>query len=299
MFSNKLNNCKNFEDLSSTAKNSTNFIDSLRFATLSKNKVKECGYLIDLSEIIGHYLNLSFVKPNQDFDGSLGWYNGTHSSGPMKMIAENQVDFILSEIPNEFLTKNMWNPNLYQLRTALRHDYKIGFVVKKTTLNVSILDYLKVFSTLIWILIGISILMITITQTLIQHLSFNKKFNWSFFLNILSQYLSLLLSQSSILLRNFKSFHYVMYFMPLFSVLIINLFNFGFYSNMITPRKQWCQDLNCLINSFDASYMLKDNPTLLVINKRKEWQFKVINSKLTIRRKRGKFSLLIISCLVC
>lgn len=290
MFNNKLSKCKDFKDLSSTPKNGTNLIGSLRFTILSKSNDRGCGYLIDLSEMIGNYLNLSFVKPNQDFDGSLGWYNGTHSSGPMKMIVGDQVDFILSEIPNEFLTENMWNPNLYQLTTALRDDYRIGFVVKKTELKVSILDYFKVFSTFIWILIFISILMIAATQTLIKHLSFNKKFNWSFFLRISWEYLNLLLNQSSILLRNLKPFHYVMYFMPLFSVLIINLFNFGFYSNMITPTKQWCQDLNCFVNSFDGFYTLKNNPSLFALNKRKEWQFKVIDSKLTIHRGTGKFS---------
>lgn len=290
MFNSKLSNCKNLKALSSTAENGINLIGSLRFTTLSKNKNEECGYLTDLSELIGHYLNLSFVKPNQDFDGSLGWYNGTHSSGPMKMIANNQVDFILSEIPNEFLTENMWNPNLYQISTALRDDYRIGFVVKKTNLNVSILDYFKVFNTFIWVLILISILMIAVIQTLIKHLNFDKKFNWNFFLRISWEYLSLLLTQSSILLRNLKPFHYIMYFMPLFSVLIINLFNFGFYSNMITPRKQWCQDLSCFVKSFDEFYTIKNNPSLFAINKRKEWQFKVISSKLTIHRKNGKFS---------
>ena len=74
-----------------------------------------CGYLFEFPEIIGHHLNLnlSYVEPNQNFNGTLGWQNGTHLSGPIKMLADNQVDYIINEIPNDFITEDIWNPNLF------------------------------------------------------------------------------------------------------------------------------------------------------------------------------------------
>lgn len=83
-------------------------------------------------------LNLSFVKLNQDFDGSLGWYNETNSSDPLKILAGNQIDYITVNISNDFITEKTWNPNLYELTTDLRGDYRIGFVTKKKTDNFNI-----------------------------------------------------------------------------------------------------------------------------------------------------------------
>ena len=64
----------------------------------------------EFPEIIGHYLglNLLFVQPNHDFDGTIGWINGTDSSGPLKMIANNQEDYVI----NDIFMNDIWYPNL-------------------------------------------------------------------------------------------------------------------------------------------------------------------------------------------
>ena len=55
---------------------------------------------IVISEIISRYLhlNLTFVTPNRDFDGTMGYVNGTRAFGPLKMIANNQVDYVTNGI---------------------------------------------------------------------------------------------------------------------------------------------------------------------------------------------------------
>ena len=195
---------------------------SLRYTLLKSKDLKykdKCGYLVEFPEIIGHHLNLnlSYVEPNQNFNGSLGWYNGTHLNGPIKMLADNQVDYIINEISNDCITEETWNSNLFQLTSYLREDYKIGFVIKKKAEKISILEYFKIFSPFIWMLIFCSIILVSITQTLIKHLNYNNKFNWNFFFKIFFEYFCLLHTQSSILLRKFKPFHYIMYFIPLLS----------------------------------------------------------------------------------
>ena len=62
-----------------------------------------------LPEIISRYaqLNLSFVKPEHDFDGTMGQVNGTLSYGPMRMIANNQVNYVSNIIK---MTKSLWHP---------------------------------------------------------------------------------------------------------------------------------------------------------------------------------------------
>ena len=206
------------------------------------------------------------------------------------MLADDQVDYIINEISNDYITEDIWNPNLFELTTYLRDDYRIGFVTKKKRNKISILDYFQVFSSLIWLLIFGSLILVSFTQTLIKHLNFNSKFNWHFFLRISFKYFSLLIGQSSILLRNFKPFHYVMYFMPLLSLLFINLFNFQLHSNMISPRKYWCQDLDCFIKSYKGFYTLDMIPSKDAMEKRKELQFKIILSKLKVDDPFGKFN---------
>ena len=78
--------------------------------------------------------------------------------------------------------------------------------------------------------------------------------------------------------------------MPLLSILIINLFNFELYSNMISPRKYWCQDLDCFIKSYQGFYTLDMIPSKDAMEKRKELQFKIILSKLKVDDPFGKFN---------
>ena len=74
-----------------------------------------------------HYLhlNLSFVQPNHDFDGTLGWYNSTDSKGPIKMISNNQLDYIIDEIS---MTDQLWHPNKFLMTNALNGNYKVNFL---------------------------------------------------------------------------------------------------------------------------------------------------------------------------
>ena len=133
--------CRDVKKLSSNLENTTKILASLRY-TFIKGLYKDinCGYLFEFPEIIGHYLNLnlSYVEANQKFNGSLGWYIGTHLSGPIKMLADNQVDYIINEISNDYIAEDIWNWDLFQLTTELRDDYRIGFLFKKKTQNINI-----------------------------------------------------------------------------------------------------------------------------------------------------------------
>ena len=62
---------------------------------------------------------------------------------------------------------------------------------------------------------------------------------------------------------------------------------------MISPRKHWCQDLDCFIKSDQNFYTLEYFPSLNQMKKRKEWQFKVIlSSRLTIDNPKCKIYLI-------
>ena len=94
-------NCKNISKLSSNI-NPDIITGSFRITTKFKDPKLwyDCGMGSELPEIIGHYLrlNLSFIKPNDDFDGTIGRVNETHSSGPLKMIANDQVDYVTNDM---------------------------------------------------------------------------------------------------------------------------------------------------------------------------------------------------------
>ena len=277
--------CRDQMSLNSNIKNTTKLVGTLKITNLYHDRLtwNDCGFWTELPELIGHYLllNLSFVTPNQDFDGSLGLYNETHSKGALKMIAENQVDYIFNNIPNDFLTEHTWNPNLYQLSTALRDDYRVAFGVKKEKLKISISDYFRVFSPLIWLLIFSSIIAISLFQT-----CSNRKGNLNFFLKLCGDYIGLLLNNSSNLLQKSVSRHYLLYFIPILSILIINLINIKLYSNMLAPRKHWCQDLNCFIKSKLPFYTFANQPSLTEMRKRDE--FKMILERIVTDKSMGE-----------
>ena len=281
--------CRNQLELNPNHKNTTQLIGSFKFTYLYNKEFTwtTCGFDNELIEIISHYLkmDLVFVNPNNDFDGTLGWHNETHSTGPIKMISENAIDFIQNPI---FITKNIWNPNLYQLSTGLVDDYTMNFALRKQTIKTSISDYFNTFNLTIWLLILGSIILVSTVQTVISFCGLQSKFHYRFCLKLSFDYLKLLLSNQSKLISKLTPRHYLMYFIPMLSVMIIALFQNMIYSKMIVPRKHWCHDINCFAYSNAEFYTFINDPSLNLLKQKQEQQYKMIMSKLTIGPPRCK-----------
>ena len=280
--------CKSYSDLNPKHKDGIQIQGSFKFTNLYHNEDTWtfCGYYTELPEIISHYLklNLTFVTPNNDFDGTLGWHNQTHSKGPLKMISDNQVDYIFNEV---LITKNIWNPNLYELSTALFDDYTINFLVRKQLIKISIADYFKIFNLLIWMLVFGSIITVSAVQTIILL----SKFKTTFFIELSWNYSKLLLNKPSNLIPKLLPRHYIMYLIPLLSVLIINLLQNVISANLIVPRKQWCQDIDCLVKSKLDFLTAYDEPALISLRQKEDWQFKVILKRLTVGSTKCKLKI--------
>ena len=106
--SNRLVLCKDLKELEPNH-NPDHVIDgSFKITSFltNLNTWYDCDSNVVIPEIISHYLhlNISFVTPNHDFDGTMGYINGTHTFGPLKMIANNQIDYVTSDI---FLSENL------------------------------------------------------------------------------------------------------------------------------------------------------------------------------------------------
>ena len=135
--------------------------------------------------------------------------------------------------------------------------------------------------------IFLSIILASVTQTIISQ----KKFDHLFCLKLSWEYFEMLISKPSNILTRSIHRHYLMYFIPMLSVLLIALFQNIIYLNMIIPRKHWCQDIDCFAQSKFDFYTVSDEPALIAMRKKKEWQFKVILSRLTIGPPKGNCNL--------
>ena len=173
-------NCKSFNKLNSNL-NSDIISGSFRITAKFKNpksnesihkSMFDCGINVELPEIISRYLglNLSFIKPNDDFDGTIGWINGTDSGGPLKMVSNDQVDYVI----NNIFMNDIWYPNLIVTSTALKENYGISFLMKKQTARLSLANYLNIFNFFIWTLIFVSILVIGIVHGTILNIKFKE-----------------------------------------------------------------------------------------------------------------------------
>ena len=111
--SNLLMLCKDLRELEPNH-NPDDVIDGSFKITSFLNNSKawyNCAENVVLPEIISRYLylNLTFVIPNHDFDGTMGYVNGTHAFGPLKIIANNQIDYVTNNI---YLSENLWKPEI-------------------------------------------------------------------------------------------------------------------------------------------------------------------------------------------
>ena len=140
-FFSQLNSNLNFDVISGSFRITAKYKNPKSAGIIHRSKY-DCGINIELPEIISHYLglNLSFIKPNDDFDGTIGWINGTDSSGPLKMIANDQVDYVI----NDIFMNEIWYPNLIATSNALKDNYGISFLVKKQTKRLSLANYLNI-----------------------------------------------------------------------------------------------------------------------------------------------------------
>lgn len=280
--------CKNVRKFSA-ADDSSYLFDRLNVSTLfeSSRSWLLCFDDIDYLENIMHYLrlNVSFVEPNHYFDGTLGWYNETDSKGLMKMISNNEVDFIINSIS---MTDKLWHPNLFHMTNALKGDHKINFLIKKQRIKLSLDSYLTVFNSLIWLLMFLSILLISGMISLNLFLKKNYQQIYILNLNLIFDYLNMLIcKQPSTLLTKLTSRYYLMYSIPILSIFTVNVIMSSLFSNMILPQQKWCQTLDCLAKSNIKFYILRQDNALGLIKNRDEWQFKAIRSRLQIQKERG------------
>ena len=100
--SNLLMLCKDIRELKPNHNPNDKFDGSFKITSFFNNSKTwyNRGLNIILPDIISRYLhlNLTFVTPNRDFDGTMGYVNGTRAFGPLKMIANNQVDYVTNGI---------------------------------------------------------------------------------------------------------------------------------------------------------------------------------------------------------
>ena len=89
-------------------------------------------------------------------------------------------------------------------------------------------------------------------------------------------------------LSKIKPRHYLMYLIPLSSIIIINLRSSFIYSNMISPPTQWCDSINCFAKSNLKFYALKYDNAFNLLKKKNDKQIKSIISQIQVFRSPGK-----------
>ena len=287
-------NCKKISEINSNL--APDIVTGLlRITTKFKNPKLwyDCGMGSELPQIISHYLrlNLTFIKPNDDFDGTIGWINGTNLTGPLKMISNNQVDYVI----NDMFMNDIWYPNLIVTSTALKENYGISFLMMKETIRLSLANYLKVFNLLIWILIFVSISIIGFvhgTILTIKSNDWNKrtiKKTIKLSLNLIFSYFNLLMcKQSSILLAKLKPRHYLMAIIPLLTIIVSNLIILSIYPNMISPPKQWCNSIECFAKSNYKFYAFVDKPSYQLLKRENKTEYKIIAERTQLFSDRGE-----------
>ena len=282
-------NCKDIRKLN-LKYNSSDLIGYLRVTSLfqSSKPSFQCFDKIDFLQVIIQFLhlNVSFVEPNHDFDGTLGWYNQTHSSGLLKMMDNNQVDYIVDRvITNEMLS----HPNLIIVTTD--GNFKMNFLVRKQTLKFSVASFLDIFSSFIWLVMFISILFISgIISIILSRKNYLKKDFWIFNLNLIFDYLNMLMcKQSSSLLTKLTTRHFLMYFIPILSILFTNVITCENFSNLISPQQKWCSTLDCFVTSNYKFFSLYHDRAYILdlIQNSNRWQFKAIYKRLHLQKEKG------------
>ena len=124
--------------------------------------------------------------------------------------------------------------------------------MKKQSIRISTENYYSIFDIFIWILLFATIFVVGVIQGMKSFLrkKDNRKNIFKFILNLIFNYFNLMMfNQSSVLLHKIVPRNYIMYFIPLLSIIVVNLMKESIYSNMISTPKQWCETIECFVQS--------------------------------------------------
>ena len=285
---NKLINCKYLRDLNANHK-SGEFISGSFRITSSVGSIESfnCGIHSELPEIISHHLhlNMSFVKRDVLFK----------HENLIKIFLNNDVDYLTSGISMTHLLSDL---NSISASNYINENYDISFLMKKQSFRISLKNYYNIFNISIWMLLFATIIIFGVIKgmKLILRKKYNRKNIFKFTLNLIFDYFNLMMSnQSSILLHKIVPRNYLMYFIPLLSIIVVHLMKQSIYSNMISPPKQWCETLECFAQSNIRFVAFAQNLKNNFLTIKKDQHFKSIGSRMTWHPANSKFKERIIS----
>ena len=283
---NKLINCKYFTDLKVNHKSGEVINDSFRIVA-PRGSIEDfsCGVDPELPEMISHHLhlNLSFVTKDYFKDGNY--------TSPL---VNNDADYITGDIS---MIDLLSTHNLIVASNYIREIYHINFLLRKQPIGISLKNYFRIFNVLIWMLLFATIIVIGVIQgiKLISRKKNNSKSIFKSTLNLIFNYFNLMMSnQSSVLLNKIVPRNYLMYIIPLLSIIVINLMKESIYSNMISPPKQWCETLECFAQS-NIRFITTNSALKYRFSEiEKDHQFKLIASRIILHKVNSEFKKIII-----
>ena len=282
---NKLINCKYLNDLNTNCKSGEVINASFRIFS-SGNNIQDynCGINAELPEIISHHLhlNLSFVTSDSFKDGNI-----------TQIFVSNDADYIINGIS---MTKLSPDHNSIATPNYIKENYYFSFIMKKKSIRISLNNYYSILNISIWMLLFATIVVVGVIQgiKLILRKKENIKNIFKFTLNLIFNYFNLMMfDQSSVLLHKIVPRNYLMYFIPLLSIIVVHLMKESIYSNMISLPKHWCETLECFTQSNIRFVTLDPSLHNNFLTIKKEHQFKLIASRMTWHPANSKFKKII------
>ena len=113
---------------------------------------------------------------------------------------------------------------------------------------------------------------------------------WNLIYYFIFDYLSMLMSkQPSFLLTKLSNRSFLMYFIPILSILFSNVIIGEFYTRMISPQHKWCDTIDCFAKSNIKFYTL-ERPEIKEFfrNNKQNYQINAIGSKIKLTKGNGK-----------
>lgn len=119
----------------------------------------------------------------------------------------------------------------------------------------------------------------------------HRKSFWNLNYHFIFDYLNMLIcKQPSVLLTKLSNRSFLMYFIPMLSILFSNAISGQFYSQIISPRHKWCDTIDCFAKSNTKFYTLEKPEIKQFFKSNKQnHHINAIGSRVNLTRGNGKF----------
>jgi hypothetical protein len=216
------------------------------------------GHEVVIPELVAHYcgLNITFIAPEENFDGTFGKVNHGNITGPLSWLQNGNIDYLLNRL---YLSQEIWYPEIVSISVPTTDYYPMVIATKKSYVTKEAKEIFNAFEWQVWFILFVSLLIVSKLIHALWRINYPNK-SKSYF-NLTLYLFNLLLHQSDDGKKHLPR-HILSYIWSYSTIIFTTLFVTKLYEGMMFLPQEWCDSIECFASSPKPCFTGSHSPAL-------------------------------------